>query len=237
MPTTELDLTWDEVRAAINQHAANEHEWAGAPMPVSGLRLTVEKKYPWQGLNGCGFNLEEDGEPPSNLTLRNSWFSKHHQAVVHIFEEDGKLQWGMLPANHTVRHAYALQALGAVATAWSIEAEHRAQEKLLGLVGEWKFKCYTLTGMFLETSKRSGVTYLFRRLRPTLALRPDPETDMMRMLCALCLHPIGYYQETFAGVMVPTDCVIAHVTLMRGDESHYWKSSNQHPAWVPEAGL
>jgi hypothetical protein len=37
--------------------------------------------------------------------------------------------------------------------------------------------------------------------------------------------------------MCPTDDVIAHLQLMRGDERMFWKRSNQHPSWRPEAGL
>lgn len=31
--------------------------------------------------------------------------------------------------------------------------------------------------------------------------------------------------------------VIAHLALMRGDEHMFWKRSNQHPPYRPEAGL
>lgn len=30
---------------------------------------------------------------------------------------------------------------------------------------------------------------------------------------------------------------IAHLMLMRGDEHLYWRRCNQHPVWVPQAGL
>src|SRR3546814_10910453 len=42
--------------------------------------------------------------------------------------------------------------------------------------------------------------------------------DEMRWLCALCLHPIGYYENSWAGAMCPTDDVIAHLMLMRRSE-------------------
>jgi hypothetical protein len=69
--------------------------------------------------------------------------------------------------------------------------------------------------MFLETSRRSGVSYLFRRLKPTLAIKDG------RALCALCLHPIGYYEGTWSGAMCPTDDIIAHLMLARGDEAMF----------------
>ena len=62
--------------------------------------------------------------------------------------------------------------------------------------------------------------YLFRKGRPTIALRQDE--DVNYALCALCLHPIGYYGDTWAGVMCPTDEVIAHLLMMRGSEEKFW---------------
>jgi hypothetical protein len=37
--------------------------------------------------------------------------------------------------------------------------------------------------------------------------------------------------------MCPTDDVIAHLALMRGDEAMFWRRCNQHPPYRPEAGL
>ena len=90
-------------------------------------------------------------------------------------------------------------------------------------------------GMFMETSKRSGLTYVFRRLRPTIVL--DAKGSEVKIRCCLCMHPIGYYAGTWAGAMTPTDDVIAHLMMMRGDEPMFWRRANQHPSWVPEAGL
>jgi len=56
-------------------------------------------------------------------------------------------------------------------------------------------------------------------------------------LCALCLHPIGYYGDTWAGVMCPTDEVIAHLLMMRGSEEKFWANANQHPIDHPAAGV
>lgn len=37
--------------------------------------------------------------------------------------------------------------------------------------------------------------------------------------------------------MVPTDDVIAHLLLMRGDERLFWRRANQHHPLDPESGL
>ena len=227
--------TWEQLRERINAVAEERCEWAGAPLPIDKLRLVVEPRYPYQGLNGAAFDVDDSRD--EDLQMRNSWKCRSRGVLVAIFQEsDGTVTKCLLGNNHNSRLEMAINTLGAAASpAWSIEAELAAQVKLRDLVGEHKFKCYLMCGMFLETSKRSGITYVFRRLRPTLALRSDGES--MRCLCALCLHPIGYYEQSFAGVMVPTDCVIAHLMLMRADEWKYWQMSNQHAADASEAGI
>ena len=96
-------------------------------------------------------------------------------------------------------------------------------------------RLYLLTGHFAEICKRSGLTYLFRKGRPTIALRRDEHFSYA--LCALCLNPIGYHGDTWAGVMCPTDEVIAHLLMMRGSEEKYWANANQHPIDRPAAGV
>ncbi len=131
---------------------------------------------------------------------------------------------------------FALETLRS-SVAWSIEGESRALQTLGTLIRHHQFKQYLLTGSFLETSRRSGVTYLFRKLRPTVAIRADYRTDRTRILCALCLHPIAYYSGSWAGVMTPTDDVLAHLMLCRGDEKMFWRRANQHASWRAAAGL
>lgn len=126
------------------------------------------------------------------------------------------------------------------ADAWSLDAEATARDKLQGLLNERQWRSYDLTGAFFETSPRSKVSYLFRRLRPTVALSPrwdQPGVDSMRCLAVLCLHPVGYYQRSWAGCMTPTDDVIAHLLFMRGDEAGFWGKAVQHDPSEPEAGL
>jgi hypothetical protein len=141
----------------------------------------------------------------------------------------------MLPEWGGKRLRFWVDTIGA-SEAWSVAAEVRATETLRGLVTESAWAKYMLTGSFLETSRRSGVTYLFRKLRPTVALRGTKGGDT-RILAVLCLHPIGYYEETYAGAMVPTDDVIAHLMLMRGCEPKFWAKANSHPSWSAAAGI
>jgi hypothetical protein len=129
-----------------------------------------------------------------------------------------------------------LSTLGA-SDAWGLEQEHNAVQTLGTLIRHRQLKQYLLTGMFLEKSKRSHVSYLFRRLRPTIAISTRNGTANAKALCALCLHPIAYYDGSWAGAMTPTDDVIAALMLMRGDEHMLWKRANQHPISRKDAGV
>lgn len=180
-------------------------------------------------------------EEPGGDKIRNSFWSWKKRSDVVIGEVDGKIDWGIIPGVHHFHHD--LQTLGC-ADAWGIEQERRAIDLLGTLLRHRNFKQYLLTGMFLETSERSGVTYMFRRLKPTVAmtmrsglLLSGRTSSGVRILCALCMHPIAYYSGSWAGAMTPTDDVVASLMMMRGDEHMFWRRANQHAAYRPEAGL
>lgn len=175
-----------------------------------------------------------EGDDSDQCKLVNEWWSRSRQTHVMLWREpDGRLQWGRLPAANHLRSD--IRTMGC-SIAWSAAAECKAHEKLADLIPDHLYRGYFLTGMFLETSRRSGVTYLFRRLKPTVALRPGRDDDM-RIIACLCLHPIGYWVDSWAGALCPTDDVIAHLLLMRSDEPFYWKKANQIAPYRPEAGL
>lgn len=232
-----MSLTWADVRQKIADLAIERGEWAGLPMPLSGLALTVEDKYPWKSLQ----NARLDPQPidvPDGWRIVNHWKSVERGCQVWIVRNDdtGKTEAIRRPLVGADRLTMQLDTILA-SQAWDRNAEMMAVLKLKALLAhkEAMFDAYVMTGMFLETSKRSGVTYIFRRVRPTLALSGGDTGT--KILAALCLHPIGYYQQTFAGVMVPTDDVIAHLLLMRGDERRFWAMANQHSAYSLEAGI
>lgn len=208
--------------------AGKVDEWAGFPIPIEGQKLVIEPSYLWAKV----FDQNEPEEPPETAKLRNKFWSRRWRCEVWVYEEDGKIGHFFVPdANHL---GFDLSTLGA-SDVWGIEQEGRAVRTLGTLLHHHTFKQYMLTGMFLETSKRSGLTYLFRRLKPTAVLTLKEERA--RILCALCLHPIAYYEDSWAGAMCPTDDVIAHLMLMRGDEPMFWRRASQHPPYRPEAGL
>lgn len=209
----------------------------------------IEPRYP-RGAELAAIGQAPSDPTPSGLKIRNVWRSRSKGAEIYIWNEpDGSLQWGMVPAFHGLNHA--LSTLG-VSDAWGIEQESKALHLLGTLVTHRQFKHYLLTGSFLERSKRSGLTYLFRKLRPTVAIdarengppryyfgdtEAKPPRGSSRILACLCMHPIGYYSESWGGAMCPTDDVVAHLMLMRGDEPMFWRRCNQHSPDTPQAGL
>lgn len=222
------------LRGGLARTANIVGEWAGIPMPLEGTSLVISPRYPFAEV------LTKVKSPPSEkqVVVRNSWWSTRLHGNIFLYErEDGEV---CALVDRQAPHAFgmSLNTLGA-SVAWGIEQEAAAVRLLAELISHHALKMYLLTGMFLETSKRSGVTYVFRKLRPTVALdaRKGGATDHCRILCTLCLHPIAYYEGSWAGAMTPTDDVIAHLQLMRGDEHMFWKRANQHPPDRPEAGL
>ncbi len=229
------DDGWEGIRQAVIKLAGERGEWAGYPLPVADTKLVIEPRHPLHDtLHGATFSQEKEIDEDDNRVV-NSWRDRRGWWVVLYRNEAGKVHSVVVPKNPEVtRMDLVLQTIGA-SQAWSVRAEFTALERLKTLVTPAAFRYYVLTGTFLETSPKSGVVYLFRKLRPTLALGSG--TGMLKCLAALCLHPIGFYERTYAGSMVPTDDVIAHLLMMRGDERRYWAKANQHAIYEPEAGV
>lgn len=233
----EPGMSYREFAKRLVAVSKEKSEWSGMPLPIEGQRLILADKHPYKQLEHFQFGTslhvdtsETINEAP-DYEVNSFWCCSKGSDLVVIRKANGRTTYGI---RHHNRAAMLLDTIGA-SFAWPLEAEQKAQAKLKALIGEHKMTLYLLTGMFLETSPRSKVTYMFRKSRPTLALKESK--GQMRILCALCLHAVGYYAGTFAGVMVPTDEIIAHLALMRGDEPKFWARANQHAAYRPEAGL
>jgi len=224
--------TYDQCVRGLRSLARERSEWAGLPMIVEGFKLRLEPRFPYQ-FNVC--SNADVNESPNNDEVVNSWWCDTLMAEVFVVRTNGGKPYALKRFVRGGRNGKTLIDTLACAFAWLPEAESKAMSKLAAMITPHAMRTYCMTGMFLESSQRSKVTYLFRRLRPTLAL--SGATGKMRILCALCLHPIGYYDGTHAGVMVPTDEVLAHLTWMRGDEKKFWAQANQHAPNDPNAGL
>lgn len=223
-----------KMRNAIREIACERDQWSGIPMPLEGVQLTIEPTFP-MAKELMEIGRKETGAP-DGAKIRNTFWSTHLRSTVVIHEKDGKIGWGIIPGVHHI--GFDVQTL-MCSEAWGLEQEHNALQLLGTIVSHRQMKQYILTGMFMEKSQRSKLTYLFRRLKPTVVLdarsmRADQDT---RILCCLCMHPIAFYNGSWAGAMCPTDDVIAHLSLMRGDEPMYWRRAKQHAPYRPEAGL
>lgn len=221
------------LRNVLRGIAEKEEEWAGMPMPLEHETLVVEPDYPRAEKLMAFGQSKESATEPEDTVVRNVFWSWHLRSDVVVIEKEGRITHGILPGNHHLDQL--LRTLGC-SEAWGIEQEGAAVRLIGRLLPHHALKKYLLTGSFLEKSKRSGVTYLFRRLKPTVAIVEEPDNST-RILCALCMHPIAYYQGSWAGAMCPTDDVIAHLMLMRGDEKMFWRRSSQHQSWRPQAGI
>jgi hypothetical protein len=200
-------------------------------MPIEGEDLVIEEKHPL-----AKFSSDRAGEtaPVGKEKFINQWWSHRKRGTILVFDDqDGKRTWGFEAGAH--HFVMDMRTMGC-SVAWSVESEANALQLLATLVPHRTFKMYLMTGMFLETSKRSGITYCFRKLRPTVALNARTGKTP-RILCCLCAHGIGYYSNSWAGSMTPTDDVISHLLMMRSDEKFFWRRCNQHPPHRPESGL
>lgn len=224
---------YSSFRNILREIAAEKDAWAGIPIPIEDIPLVFRDDDPM----GEAFKLAELAfvkEDDDDILTRNVFWSTWKRCSVAVVQDDdGKVRKYFVSGSAT-QTDILLNTLGA-STAWGLEQEANAMKLLSEKVRHHTFKHYLLTGSFLETSKRSGITYLFRKLRPTLAIKP--RDGYMHILSALCMHPIAYYQRSWAGAMCPTDDVLAHLMLMRGDEHLFWKRCNQHAPNRPEAGI
>ena len=205
----------------MNLLALDDGEWSGYPMPVDGLKLVVEPRHPmYETLNGASMPRSRPADPPATITSSGKVASLRKSEVLAF------IRW----------HHWMLTLSVAADQAWSVEAELAAVSKLRQMITAQQFKTYMLAGAFCETSPLSGMHYIFRKLRPTIAIRQTPNGNAIPVAC-LCLHPIAYYEGTWAGALVPTDDVIAHLMLMRGDERRFWGKANHHDMDAPESGI
>lgn len=250
--------TWAEIRKQLQTLAEQRGDWAGYPVPINDLELRLAPSFPYQGLNNMSLDddtndlgemfaemsqeelkavLEEIRKLREPQPVRvNSWYSGRFGYEVTIYRDPktGKALHQINANTPGERLTFALNSLGA-SRAWDVEPEIRAMRTLRAMIPQHAFDYYVLTGGFLETSPRSKVTYFFRKLRPTIALKCDDKG--VRIMNVLCLHPIGHYSNSFAGCMVPTDDVIAHLQMMRGDEHKFWAKANHHEFHSPTSGI
>lgn len=233
------EITIEGAQRFLNHVSEEKGFYAGIPMPLEDMPLVVHKGHPlravFQPTDGApliGTEIVIDNQPH---TVHAAWDCRVKNCTAIVLRGPGPVwkHW-LLTVPAAKPYDLLVNTLSASAP-WTLAAETKALSKLMSLITAHQMEMYVLTGCFVERSKKSGVTYMFRRLRPTIAVREIG--GVSRTLCGLCLHPIGYYQGSFGGVMVPTDDVIAHLLLMRGCEHRYWREANQHPETSVLSGI
>ena len=180
------------------------------------------------------------------LTLYTSWFVtrpwRGKYGIVQIWHNKatGKFTKQFQPVRPWLSRLRFSTMTVAYSTAFGVqEAELKAQKELDALLNPKQRKQWLLTNSFYEKG-RSGVTYWLRKNRPTVAFRPEEdgaENSEVALLCALCLHPLGWYDESYAGMMAPSDDVMAHLLMIRANEHFFWRKANQHPLDAANAGI
>jgi hypothetical protein len=117
-----------------------------------------------------------------------------------------------------------------------VTAEEAAREKLKSSLSLMQWESYVLSDCFWEVG-RSGTKYLIRKNRPTLAFSRDDSDGGSKILCALCLHPLGYFLYSWTGFLAPSDEALTHALYIRSDEHFYWRKANQIPPTEVVSGV
>jgi len=243
-----MPVTWEQIAEVASELAEEAGEWCGAPVPVDDLRLSIAPGYTFGKLDGFRFKEDEytEGEELKDTLAEaiesrviNSWWCARRGGWVFVLKGRGGKSRHLIVDGYATRPVETLTRLLmglSVCEVQKLDAEFMAMDKLRSMVKPHLFKMYIIQNILLETSPKSGVTYILRKGRPTIAMKADGNGNM-RILSVLCLHPLGYYEGSFCGCMVPTDELIAHLIMIRANEHFFWRKANHHRSYEWESGL
>lgn len=240
-------LTSEDLAREMNAVAEGMGYDYGVPLPdIDGEqrhRLVMAQQTPlsWVLHWNEARTWQEEHLRQRHIPVRNSWNMLGDKSVSVVETTNGPYAWIDYHAGTRMRALIHSAMLRSRLPHMTAEAELRAQQGLKERINQRQFDSYILNDVFPEKSERSGLHYFFRKGRPTLAIsnraRRTGEEGEMRIIAALCFHPMGYYTGTHCGIMCPTDEVIAQLLMMRGDEHRFWKMSGQWSASDPRSGL
>ncbi|MDP2671348.1 MAG: hypothetical protein Q8P13_02685 [bacterium] len=168
----------------------------------------------------------------------NTWFPKPGVMVV-VYKGAGEKYVHFVLHRWDRSYELLMRTNKVVLKTASVAAEKKARKELLTRLNREQRRQLTLTNSFVEIGK-SAVRYLVRHGRPTVAYREEkvePGVEKTEFLAGLCLHPFGYYRRTYAGIMVPSDEMLAHLLLIRSGEHGFWRRAEQHPIDSATAGF
>jgi hypothetical protein len=239
-------MSMERVHKAMASWAAQEGWPFGCPIPSIGPatnRPIIAPRHPFAKREVpirsmpelLGNVVPRELQDDDGSKAVNCWYDKHGALVWVVEEKDGKRYALSSKPQCIERLDMMIETLACRLGAVTSRSEAKAFMNLAERLTESQIDCYLLNGAFLETSKRSGVRYIFRKGLPTIALRDNG--NRMRFLAALCMHPIAYFENTFCGAMAPSDDVLAHLLFMRTDERKFWAQCNQHPIWALQSGI
>lgn len=251
------DLTWGDLRRGIALLCEERGWYHGVPiMSVTDKerRIVLAKGCPLSDIHGHDTPVDMSGSTYTHVCMSSDIDAYERGDVpeeVNVWMPSPRAYFAMKKRGKgvvgkvdmtTARFTMFLRSFVCQAGACDSNAELTAMIALKGRINDNQWDSYILGNAFPETSKRSGVTYIFRKGRPTIALKCRPRTDgepgeEHHFLAAMCMHPLAWYHGTHVGSYPPTDEVIAHLLLMRADEHRYWRECNQHPLTAVEAGI
>lgn len=251
MAAADTGVTWESLRAYVHVLAKARGWHHGVPIMSSTdptRKVVLAKGCPLSDTHGhgvpVGFGSEmhvcsdsDVDEAAPGPVFVNEW----HQRPKHVFSyrEAGKYRVVTMDESQE-RFKVLVDSILCGAGAVDADAEITAMASLFRRINSNQREAYLLVGAFPETSKRSGISYILRKGKPTIAMRctPVPEGGERRhFLAALCHHCLGYYSGTHVGVCPPSDEVLSTLLLIRGDEHALWKRSEQHGINDPLAGI
>jgi len=162
----------------------------------------------------------------------NTWCFRSRNVFVKVFRSPESGDYLYIPQDPGLdRFALLFRTDKVRMKATKPKVEREDRRELLAELSRKQRNQLTLTGSFVEVGK-SGVHYLIRRDRPAVAYRTwkirGSKREALWFLATLCLHEVGYYDETFAGCKSPSAEMRAHLLYIRASEHYYWRKANQH---------
>lgn len=250
--TSTLDLTWDDLRVGVAR-LCKERGWHhGVPIMSifdTSRRIVLAKGCPLSDTHGHDVPVFMDGKTRVHVCMNedvneevdepeviNHWTAP--SKIIAVSSHHGRSSVEKFDYSRRRLELY-MDSLLCQAGACDGDAELTAMVALLRRLNRNQRDSYILGSAFVETSKKSGVTYIFRKGRPTLAMRMEKVEggEKRHFLAALCTHCLGWYEDTFVGCYPPSDQVLADLLAMRADEAKFWARSIQHSLQDPLSGI
>jgi hypothetical protein len=234
----------EEKESIVEKTRADNEKW----LAEKGLSMPERAAEPEEQLEATDRVIEEvpDETPVETWEMVNWWVSnssrngKKYQVTVLKCKETGKYRHEIdrQRSYSDFKMDLLVGSLDVVSRFCPLNAERKARKQLLSMLRPVQEHDYFLTGAFSESKTRSGLTYLLRSGRPTLAYRQTgSKPQRFNFVAGLCTHSVGYYTDTYAGFTCPSDELISHLLMIRSDEYNFWKRSNHHDRHSAGAGI